>query len=123
MFGPEDRLFNRFAAMGRMSPVLPLIGGGRTNFQPVYVGDVAGAIAAACAGKARPHTIYELGGSEVLSLREMFERALKWPGRRRLFLDVPFWLAQLTALMTAPLPASWRPSTSTRSVYYSAMAW
>jgi len=54
---------------------------------------------AACAGKARPHTIYELGGSEVLSLSQMFERALRWSGRRRLFLNVPFWLAQLTTLV------------------------
>jgi NADH dehydrogenase len=109
MFGPEDQLFNRFAAMARMSPVLPLIGGGRTNFQPVYAGDVARAIAVACAGKARPHTIYELGGPEVLSLRQMFEQTLKWSGRRRLFLSVPFWLAKLTTLMAAPLPRSWRP--------------
>lgn len=67
MFGPEDQLFNRFAAMACVSPVLPLIGGGRAQLQPVYACYVAAAIAAACAGKARPHTIYEIGGPEVLS--------------------------------------------------------
>ena len=54
VFGPEDQLFNRFAAMARVSPFLPLIGGGRTKLQPVYAGDVGAAIAAACAGKAKP---------------------------------------------------------------------
>jgi uncharacterized protein YbjT (DUF2867 family) len=62
MFGPEDHFFNRFAGMARFAPALPLIGGGHTRFQPVYVGDVAEAIAAAVEGKAKPGTAYELGG-------------------------------------------------------------
>ncbi len=66
MFGPEDEFINRFAAMTRISPFLPLIGGGHTRFQPVFVGDVAHAIAKAAAGDTTPGTTYELGGPDVL---------------------------------------------------------
>src|SRR5947209_2558046 len=65
VFGPEDDFFNRFGAMARLSPVLPLIGGGRTKFQPVFAGDVAAAIAKAADGEAEPGTIYELGGPQT----------------------------------------------------------
>ena len=71
VFGPEDQLFNRFAAMARFSPFLPLIGGGHTKFQPIYVGDVAAAVAAACAGQAKADTVYELGGPDVVTFREL----------------------------------------------------
>jgi NADH dehydrogenase len=111
VFGPEDQLFNRFAAMARLSPFLPLIGGGRTRFQPVHVGDVAAAIAAAAAGRAKPGIVYELGGPEVVTFRELLDRTLVWSGRRRLYLRLPFWLAKLGALATAPLPNSLRPLT------------
>ena len=73
VFGPEDQFTNRFAALARMSPVLPLIGGGVTRMQPVYVGDVATAVADAVDGKTRPGAIYELGGPEVLTMREIME--------------------------------------------------
>jgi NADH dehydrogenase len=111
VFGPEDQLFNRFAAMTRFSPFLPLVGGGHTKYQPVYVGDVAAAIAAACAGKARPHTIYELGGPEVITFRELLDRTLKWSGRQRYCLPIPFWVAKLGAFATVLLPNSLRPLT------------
>ena len=111
VFGPEDQLFNRFAAMAGYSPFLPLIGGGRTRFQPVYVGDVAAAIAAVCAGRAKPHTVYELGGPEVVTFRQLLDRTMAWSGRRRLYLRLPFWAAKLGALLTAPLPNSLRPLT------------
>lgn len=111
VFGPEDQFFNRFAAMARVSPVLPLIGGGRTRFQPVFVGDVAAAIVAAANGAATPGTVYELGGPEVLSFRELLERTLDYAGRKRGFLPLPFWLAKLQALLTWPLPNSLRPLT------------
>ena len=111
VFGPEDEFFNRFAAMARTAPLLPLIGGGRTRFQPVYVGDVAQAIVAALEGKARPGTIYELGGPEVLSFRRLLERAQEWAGRDRGYLYLPFSLAKLGAVLTAPLPAGLRPLT------------
>jgi NADH dehydrogenase len=111
VFGPEDQLFNRFAAMARLSPFLPLIGGGRSKFQPVYVGDVATAIASGCAGKAKLGGIYELGGPEVISFRELLDRTLAWCGRKRWYAPVPFALAKLGAALTAPLPTSMRPLT------------
>jgi NADH dehydrogenase len=111
VFGPEDQLFNRFANLARFSPFLPLIGGGRTRFQPVYVGDVGAAIAAACAGKAQLHTIYELGGPEVITFRQLLDRTLRWSGRRRLYLRIPFGLAKLGALLTIALPNALRPLT------------
>ncbi|MFA5951636.1 MAG: complex I NDUFA9 subunit family protein [Hyphomicrobium sp.] len=111
VFGPEDDFFNRFAAMARMSPVLPLIGGGRTKFQPVYVGDVAAAVAAALDGAGEPGKIYELGGPEVLSFRELLDRTQKYADRRRPYMPLPFWLAKLQAILTWPLPNSLRPLT------------
>jgi NADH dehydrogenase len=111
MFGSEDHLFNRFANLARLSPFLPLIGGGKSKVQPVWVGDVAEAIAAACAGRASPGTVYELGGPEVITFRQLLDRTQKWCGRRRAYLYAPFWLAKLGAMLTAPLPNSLRPLT------------
>jgi len=113
VFGPEDQLFNRFAALASspLVPFLPLIGGGRTRFQPVYVGNVAAAIAAACAGKAKPGTTYELGGPEVVTFRRLLDLVQEWSGHRRRYLRIPFWLAQVGAFLTVPLPHSLRPMT------------
>jgi uncharacterized protein YbjT (DUF2867 family) len=111
VFGPEDEFFNRFAAMARMSPFLPLIGGGRTRFQPVFVGDLATAIANVANGAGTPGTIYEAGGPEVLSFRELLDLTQEWAGRSRGYLPLPFWLAKLQALLTWPLPNSLRPIT------------
>lgn len=111
VFGPEDTLFNRFAAMARMSPVLPLIGGGRTKIQPVYAGNVGSAIAAASAGRAQPGKIYELGGPEVITFKQLMDKAQQWSGRNRWYVRSPFWLAKLAAALTAPLPAGLRPLT------------
>lgn len=111
VFGPEDQFFNRFATMAQVSPVLPLIGGGRTRFQPVFVGDVAAAIAAAAGGAATPGAVYELGGPEVFTFRELIERTLSYAGRERRLVSLPFWLAKLQALATWPLPNSIRPIT------------
>jgi NADH dehydrogenase len=97
MFGPEDQFANRFAALARMSPALPLIGGGVTRLQPVYVGDVATAVADAADGKTRPGAIYELGGPEVLSMREIMEIILAITERRRMLLPLPFGLAKFQA--------------------------
>src|SRR6202023_162269 len=69
VFGPEDQFSNRFAALARVSPVLPLIGGGLTKLQPVYVGDVAAAVADAVDGKTRQGFPYEPGVSEGLTVR------------------------------------------------------
>ena len=111
VFGPEDQFFNRFAAMARMSPLLPLIGGGRTRFQPVFVGDLGAAVAAIAAGAGKPGTIYEAGGPEVLSFRELLDLTQEWADRSRGYLRMPFWLAKLQAMLTWPLPNSLRPVT------------
>lgn len=107
VFGPEDDFFNRFAAMARISPVLPLIGGGHTRFQPVFVGDVAAAAAMAVSGEATSGAVYELGGPQVLTFAELMEMMLKIIDRKRLLLPVPLIGAKLTArvleLLSKPL--------------------
>jgi NADH dehydrogenase len=104
IFGPEDDFFNRFGAMARLSPMLPLIGGGETRFQPVYVGDVARAVVAAIEGKARRSGAYELGGPQILSFKELMAWILKETGRRRLLVPIPFWLARFNAAFAEWLP-------------------
>jgi NADH dehydrogenase len=89
VFGPEDDFFNRFAALARVLPVVPLLGGGETRLQPVYVGDVARAAAAALDGSARPGVIYELGGPQVMTLREAAALVLRTIERRRPLLGLP----------------------------------
>jgi uncharacterized protein YbjT (DUF2867 family) len=111
VFGPEDDFFNRFAAMARISPVLPLIGGGRTRFQPVFVGDLAAAIATCCAGNGKPGTVYEIGGPEIQTFRQLLDKVRQWSGRDRAYINLPFWLAKLQALATWPLPNGIRPLT------------
>lgn len=108
MFGPGDEFTNRFAALARISPVLPLIGGGATKMQPVYVGDVAIAIADAVEGKARPGAIYEVGGPEVLTFREILEIILKITERNRMLVSLPFWLAGLQALFLQFAPGAFK---------------
>jgi NADH dehydrogenase len=98
LFGPEDQFTNRFAALARMSPALPLLGGGVTRVQPAYVGDVATAVADAVDGKARAGATYELGGPEVLTMREVMEIILSITGRNRMLVSLPFGLARLQAL-------------------------
>ena len=104
LFGPEDDFFNRFAAMARLSPVLPLVGGGHTRFQPVFVGDVAEAMARAVDGTIAGGTTYELGGPEVKTFRELLEFVLATTGRRRLLVPLPFGLATLQATFLQFLP-------------------
>ena len=93
VFGPEDDFFNRFAALARFTPALPLIGGGHTKFQPVYVGDVADAIAAICREPKSAGAIYELGGPRIYSFRELMEIVLEEIDRKRLLVPVPFPIA------------------------------
>ncbi len=124
VFGPEDTFLNRFAAMARISPVLPLFGGGETRFQPVFVGDVAAAIASAVGAppteRGRPvdasvpeseedehpstHGIYELGGPEVKTFRELMEFVLAATGRSRFLVPVPGPIATLKAAVLERLP-------------------
>ena len=111
VFGPEDKFFNRFGAMAQISPFLPLIGGGRTKFQPVFVGDLADAIGEAAAGHAKAGTVYEIGGPEVMTFRQIMDKTKLWTGRDRMYFRMPFWLAKLGALLTWPLPNAVRPLT------------
>jgi uncharacterized protein YbjT (DUF2867 family) len=104
MFGPEDDFFNRFASMARMLPALPLVGGGHTRFQPVFVGDVAAAIADAVDEKAKAGTIYEFGGPEVRTFKELMEYVLETTERRRLLVPLPFPLASFKAQFLQFLP-------------------
>src|SRR5262249_26494669 len=106
VFGPEDEFFNRFASMARFLPALPLIGGGLTRFQPVFVGDVAEAIVAGAEARAKPGAIYELGGPEVKTFRELMELLLREIGRRRLLMPIPFALARLQAFFLEFLPSA-----------------
>ncbi len=106
VFGPEDQFTNRFAALARMSPALPLIGGGVNKMQPVYVGDVATAVADAVDGKAKPGATYELGGPEVLSLREIIEIILGITERQPMLVPLPFGLAKLQALFLQFAPGA-----------------
>jgi NADH dehydrogenase len=98
VFGQEDDFFNRFARMATMSPALPLIGGGKTKFQPVYVDDVADAVCAALDMPEARGRVYELGGPRVYSFRELLEMIMAETGRRRLLAPLPFALAPLAGL-------------------------
>jgi uncharacterized protein YbjT (DUF2867 family) len=111
VFGPEDQFTNRFAALARISPALPLIGGGLTRLQPVYVGDVATAVADAVDGKTSPGATYELGGPEVLTMREVMEVILATIERRRMLVSLPFGLAKFKSmfLQFAPGPLKLTP--------------
>ncbi|MGB9045494.1 MAG: complex I NDUFA9 subunit family protein [Pseudolabrys sp.] len=104
IFGPEDDFFNRFAALAGISPMLPLIGGGLTRFQPVFVGDVAAAIADAVDGKTRPGTIYELGGPDVRTFKELMQFVLTTIERKRLLVSLPFFVARMQAMFLQYLP-------------------
>ncbi len=95
VFGQDDHFFNRFAAMAAVSPALPLIGGGKTRFQPVFVGDVGKALALAATARESAGRTYELGGPAVFGFRELMQMVLAETGRRRLLLPVPFPVAGL----------------------------
>lgn len=105
VFGPEDKFFNRFAGMATMMPALPLIGGGTGKLQPVFVGDVAEAVALALDGQAKAGSIYELGGPEVRSFREILEFILKTTGRKRRLVSLPFPAATAMAGVTEKIKA------------------
>jgi NADH dehydrogenase len=104
VFGPEDDFFNRFAALARIAPALPLVGGGVTRMQPVFAGNVAEAIARAVDGDLRAGLIYELGGPDVRTFKELMQFVLATIQRRRLLVPVPFALMKLQAMMLQFLP-------------------
>jgi len=104
VFGPEDEFFNRFAELARISPALPLIGFGKTKFQPVYVGDVAQAIVAALNGQAKPGAIYELGGPHVYTFKELLDKIGEYTHRKRAYIPIPFFIATIQAALIQWLP-------------------
>ncbi|AGA05314.1 complex I NDUFA9 subunit family protein [Sinorhizobium meliloti] len=116
IFGPEDGFFNKFAEMARFSPVLPLIGGGNTKFQPVYVTDVAEAVARSVDGTLTGGTIYELGGPQVLSFRECLDIMLKTIDRKRSFVSLPFGIASLMGSVASLVPFITPPLTADQVV-------
>ena len=107
IFGPEDAFTNRFAALAQMSPVLPLIGG-ETKMQPVYVGDVADAVAKAVDGKAKQGAVYELGGPDVMTMRGIIESILEITGRKRILAPIPVGLARLQAAFLQFAPGAFK---------------
>lgn len=106
VFGPGDDFFNRFAKMAQISPSLPLIGGGKTKFQPVYVGDVATAITKAVTDTTRQSEghIYELAGPEVLTFKQCLERMFTYTHQKRGFIKLPFFIAKLMGVFASILP-------------------
>jgi NADH dehydrogenase len=104
VFGPEDEFFNRFAAMAMLLPALPLIGGGETRFQPIYVGDVAEAVVRALDDPAAAGRTYELGGPKIYTFRALMELMLVEMRRRRWLVNLPFPLAAIQARLLSILP-------------------
>ncbi len=104
VFGPEDNLFNKFALMARFSPILPLIGGGETKFQPVFVGDVAEALATLIDRGVADGKTYELGGPEVMSFKQVLQFVLETTQRKRLLLPIPFGIASIMGAIAGLLP-------------------
>ncbi len=104
VFGPEDGFFNRFAGLARVLPALPLFGGGKTHFQPVYVGDVAEAAIRAINDSTTAGQTYELGGPTIYTFRQLIELMLKEIRRKRCLISVPFPIARLEARFLEVLP-------------------
>lgn len=104
MFGPEDKFFNKFAEMARISPAVPLIGGGKTRLQPAYVVDVAEVVARDVDGTMPAGRIYELGGPEVLTFRQCMEEMLGIIGRKRMLVSLPWGFASAFASAASVIP-------------------
>lgn len=100
LFGPDDDFFNMFAELSRFSPILPLVGGGKTKFQPVFVGDVADAVMKSIeiplSGDTNPQgKVYELGGPEVMTFKEIYKRLFYHTGRTRTLLPLSYGIAKV----------------------------
>ena len=105
IFGPEDNFFNRFGAISRISPVMPLIGG-KSRMQPVYAGDVALAVRAALAGRATEGDVYEIGGPLTYTFRELLTKVCEWTGHPRPMFPIPAWMAKFPAFFVQFLPGA-----------------
>jgi uncharacterized protein YbjT (DUF2867 family) len=106
MFGPDDAFLNRLAAVARVTPVLPLFGSGGTRLQPVYVGDVAEAVAKVLTTPAARGQVYELGGPRIYTYKALVQLVLAQIARKRLLLPVPYFVWELLASLMTPLPKS-----------------
>ncbi len=104
IFGPEDNFFNKFASLSLISPVLPLIAGGNTKFQPVYVGDVADAIVKTVVMDGTAGQVFELGGPEVLSFKDIYQKIFVQTGRKRILVNLPESIARIKAAFLSILP-------------------
>ena len=104
IFGPEDKFFNTFASIAQFSPILPLIGGGHTKFEPVYVNDVAEAIVRSIELNIFKPTIYELGGPSIYSFKELLNILLKTIKKKRLLVPIPFSVARLNSYFLQMMP-------------------
>jgi len=104
VFGPEDKFFNTFASLAQFSPALPLVGGGKTKFEPIYVGDVAKAIVKALELNNSEPKIYELGGPEVYSFKELMEILLNQIKKKRLLMPIPFSVAKFQSYFLQMMP-------------------
>ena len=106
VFGPDDRFFNLLGTLARLFPVSPVIGGS-SRFQPVYVGDVAAALALAAQGSVRAGKIYEIGGPDIETMRELMERVSRVSNRNNVLVNVPIPLAKFKAWFIQILPNPW----------------
>lgn len=104
VFGPEDEFFNMFARLSTVLPVLPLVGGGHTKFQPVYVGDIADAVMKAIATSGSEGDVYELGGPEILSFRQIYQRLFAQTGRKCALVSLPWGIAKIQGCLMGVLP-------------------
>jgi len=104
IFGEDDEFFNMFAGMAKVLPALPLIGGGETKFQPVFVGDVADAAIAALTDDEAQGKIYELGGPETLSFEEIYKRLFSYTGQSPILFPLPYGMAKFQAFFMGLLP-------------------
>ena len=104
VFGPEDKFFNTFASLAQFSPILPLVGGGKTKFSPIYVGDVAKAIVKSLELNNSEPKIFELGGPANYSFRELMEILLIEIKKKRFLVPVPFGFAKLQSYFLQMMP-------------------
>lgn len=104
IFGPEDNFFNRFAGLANIFPALPLIGGGETNFQPIYVGDVAQSIANILALPEKKSSIYEIGGPQIFSFKEMMEKMFEYTEQPRPLIPLSWALSRMKAFALSIVP-------------------
>jgi len=107
VFGPEDEFFNKFASMSKFLPFLPLIGGGKTQFQPIFVGDLADAAVASLDNPVAQGRTYEIGGPKTYTFKELLEFIGEQTDRKRVLMPIPFFLAEFKGLLFAGLFKLW----------------